>query len=221
MDVMLTPMESLLASRIDFSEDVLRLAKDALGKEVEPYEEYVGFDGLAGVVGADEETDGKGFTARLADAYDDTWHLDEIYRVRGLLPFGYSAFLTEDCLYRPGITVLKTSNPYDIIRVQKTQGKDFKHRHYWIEDIIQVLMGWQKQCRMNLIGADYNNVKVILETLPDDLIGFAEEVNYLCWELDQINDFGQYGRDPKENRIIAEKLAASLREARRLYLWWD
>lgn len=221
MDIMLTPMEGLLASRIDFDENVLRLVKGALGKDIEPYEEYVGFDGLAGVVGADEETNGTGFTVKFADAYDDTWHLDKINEVRGLLPFGYSAFLTEDCIYRPGMTVLKTSNPYDIIRVQQTQGWDFKHRHYWIEDIIQVLIGWQKHCHMDLIGADYNNVKLILETLPDDLTGFAEEVNFLCWELDQLNSFGQYGDDPEENRIIAEKLAASLRETRRLYLWWD
>ena len=74
---------------------------------------------------------------------------------------------------------------------------------------------------MDLVGADYKNVKLILETLPDDLLGFAEEVNYLCYGLDQVNDFGYYGDNPEENRIIAEKLAASLRETRRLYLWWD
>jgi hypothetical protein len=218
---MLTPMEILLASRIDFDENVLRLVKGALSKDIEPYELGLWFDGSEMVIPADEATNGKGFTVKLADAYDDTWHLDKIYQVRGLLPYGYLAFLTEDFRDRPGLTVLKTSDPYEIIRVQKTQGWDFKNRNYWIEDIIQVLMKWQKQCSMDLVGADRNNVKLILETLPEDLLGFAEEVNFLCYELDQVNDFGDYSDDPEENRIVAEKLAASLRETRRLYLWWD
>ena len=214
MDLTLTPMESLLASRIDFSEDVLRLVKGALGKEIEPYEEYLGFDGLPGVIGADEETDGKGFTVRLADAYDDTWHLDEIYRVRGLLPHGYSAFLTEDFNYRPGGTILKTNDPYEIIRVRQTQGWDSNGRNYWIEDIIQVLMEWQEQCCMDLIGADGSNVKLILETLPANLTEFAEKVNHLCPELEQV-----YGMDYDDEPV--EKLVVILRETRRLYLWWD
>ena len=64
--------------------------------------------------------------------------------------------------------------------------------------------------------------KLVLETLPDDLVGFAERVNFLCWELDEImNGFGNYGEGEAENRALAEKLAAHLRETRRLYLWWD
>ena len=221
MSALLTPSESLLASRIGFDEDILRLVKGALGKSLEPYEHLLFQDGTEIKVLADEAIDSKGFTVKLADIYDDTWHLDEVYKVRGLLPDGYFAFLTEDYNYRPGLTVLKTNGPYEIIRIQQTQGWDFADRNYWIEDIIQILIRWQQRCRMDLIGADYNNVKLILETLPEDLTGFAEEVNFLCWELDQINGFGQYGNDPEENRIIAEKLAASLRETRRLYLWWD
>ena len=161
---MLTPMEILLASRIEFDENVLRLVKGALGKDIEPYELGLCLDGSEMVISADEATNGKGFTVKLADAYDDTWHLDKIYKVRGLLPYGYLAFLTEDLTYRPGMTILKTSDPYEIIRVQKTQGWDFKHRHYWIEDIIQVLMEWQKAmfyglgwCRLQKCQADSRN----------------------------------------------------------------
>ena len=198
------------------------LVKGALSKDIEPYETYIWLDGSENAVGTGEAANGGGgLTVKLAEVYDDTWHLDEIYKVRGLLPPGYLAFLTEDNNYRPGLTILKTSDSYEIIRVQKTQGWDFDDRNYFVEDIVEVLKKWQVQCRLNVIGADYSNVKLVMETLPDDLIGFAEEVNFLCWELDQINGFGHYGESPEQNRIVAEKLAVSLRETRRLYLWWD
>ena len=117
----------------------MRLVKSALNKDVEPYEIFVGLFGSENAVGADEETDGKGLTVKLADAYDDTWHLDKLYRVRGLLPPGYSAFVTEDYNYRPGLTVLKTSDPYEIIRVQKTQGWDFDDRNYFWKTLLKFL----------------------------------------------------------------------------------
>jgi hypothetical protein len=174
------------------------------------------------VCGADEEAEGKGFTVKISDVYDNgSWRVGELQNVREALPAGYLAFQTEDMCYRSGVTILKTTDPYDIIRLHRTQGWDFNDRHCGTEFLIQVIEAWQQMCHLNVIGAGSSDVKIIMETLPADLVAFAEKVNFLCWERDQINNFGSYGQSEAENRVVAEKLAAHLRETRRLYLWWD
>lgn len=224
----LTPAEKSLASRIQFDEQVLCVVKDLLGRDVEPYAKYtVDMDGWDGIVTADEETNGRGLTVKIDANYAETdWYLGELDSLRELLPAGYMAFLTEDDCYRSGLTILKTTDPYDILRVRDTYGRDIQHRLYKSEDLISVLKEWQKECRLNIVGADYHNVKLMMKTLPEDLVAFAEKVNHLCWELDQVYDFLNYGNGINESRqagarAVAEKLAAHLRETRRLYLWWD
>ena len=222
-DITLTPAETLLASRIQFDPQVLRVVKGMIGRDVEPYAKYsIDSDGWDGIVTADEETSGRGLTVKIDENYAETdWHLGELDSLREILPAGYMAFLTEDNCYRSDLTILKTIDPYDILRVRDTYGWDFQHKLCKSEDLIGVLVEWQKECRLKTVGADYNNVKLIMETLPDNLVAFAEKVNFLCWELDQINGFGCYGEGEAENCVLAEKLAAHLRETRRLYLWWD
>jgi len=226
--VTLTPAEKSLASRIQFDEQVLRMVKSIVGRDIEPYAKYtVDIDGWDGIVTADEETNGRGLTVKIDENYVVTdWHLGELHSLREILPAGYSAFLTEDDCYRSDLTILKTSDPYDILRVRDTYGWDVQHRLYNSEDLTGVLTEWQKECCLNIVGADYHNVKLIMGTLPNDLVAFAEKVNFLCCELDQIYDFIDYGDGTNEGRqagarAVAEKLAAHLRETRRLYLWWD
>ena len=222
----LTPSETQLAARIGFDEHVLRLVKNALGKEVMPYYDtmdYVVPENRSETVIRDDDEVVliRAITVPLDYCSDDKWHLDAIYRVRSILPPEYRAFLVNHMFYGLTVSVLKSVDPYEIIRVCETHGWDYEDRYYGSEDLTQVLVEWQRECRLDVFGAGFNNINLILETLPDDLVAFAEKVNFLCWELDQINNFGQYGDDAAENRIIAEKLAAHLRETRRLYLWWD
>jgi hypothetical protein len=219
-NVTLTPAEKSLASRIQFDEQVLRLVKSMVGRNVEPYAQFN--KDLGVIVEADWETDGKGFTVWLADSEYDNWHLDVIFGLRELLPPQYQAFLTSNSVnHHFDVTILKTADPYEIIRVRSTRGWDFVDKFYTSEDLIGVISEWQRECRLNIIGADSEKIMLIMETLPDDLADFAEKVNFLCWELDQINKLGHYGDGPAEDRIVAEKLAAHLQKTRRLYLWWD
>jgi hypothetical protein len=224
-DITLTPAEKSLASRIQFDEQVLCVVKGLLGRDIEPYSEFM-YKGLEHIViKADMETEGKGFKVQIESDYNRTWLMDKwpttvLYSLREILPIGYQAFLSGPN-YHSDVTVLKTVDPYDILRVVDTHGWDFQDKFYSSEDLIGVIVEWQQEYPLNIIGAGYNNVKMNMEILPGDLVAFAEKVNFLCWELGEINGFGNYGEGEAENRALAEKLAAHLRETRRLYLWWD
>ena len=235
-DITLTPAETLLASRIQFDPQVLCAVKSMVGRDVEPYYQFM-YKGqkivieadvkmLEFVIKADGKAHWKGFTVKIESDYTRTWPADKwpvgvLDSLREILPAGYQAFLTGSN-HRPDLTILKTTDPYDVLRVQETHGWDFQDTAYTSEDLARVLASWQQECCLNINGAGCNNVKLVLETLPDDLVCFAERVNFLCWELDEImNGFGNYGEGEAENRALAEKLAAHLRETRRLYLWWD
>ena len=43
---------------------------------------------------------------------------------------------------------------------------------YTSEDLVRVLASWQQECCLNINGAGCNKVKLVLETLPDNLIVF-------------------------------------------------
>lgn len=219
----LTPEEEQLARRLDFDEEVLRIVKTEVQKPLEPFAEYLGVPPFAWS-GADV-LDGKGLSVKLAERYTGTWeptYLDTIHRLRSFLrPLGYMAFLTEAYNPYPCLAIIKTLDQNEVLRVTGTQGWDLDDKFWTAKELIGKLDEWRTLCDFTIIGADYHNIKLEFITMPDDLLAFAEEVNFLCWELQQVYEIEAYSGDALDKQRATEQLAQIISETRRLYMWWD
>ena len=204
----LTFEEEQLALTLNFDENVLRLVKSELQKPLEPF--Y-----------SEESPKDKGFIVVLDEAYTGFWKPDFIalvHRIRSLLlPYGYMAFLMGWPYPRPCLVILKTFDQNEIIRVVNTHGWDLDDKSWQAEELIAKMADWQQLCDFKIIGADYNNIKLEFRTLPQDMIAFAEDVNHLCWELDQVYGIELYSGDAVEKRQATEQLAQIISETQRLY----
>jgi len=225
----LTTEEKLLALRLGFDEAVLRIVKSELQKPLEPFKKYISPDDGSEYILSSEDVGlfvSKSLVVELADKYAGMWnpnYVELIHRIRSIIaPFGYLAFLVEP-FGHPSLAVMNTLDQYEIIRVMETRGWDFDFddKQWLAEDLIEKLRQWEQFCKFNVIGAGNDNIKLEFETLPLDLIAFAEQINHLCWEIDQIYGIDSYCREPLEIKRSAEQLARIMRETHTVYLWWD
>lgn len=221
----LTPEEEQLARRLDFDEEVLRIVKAEVQKPLEPCLRHIQLaDGETVNVSSLGVLRGSVFVITLAEKYVGFWQppfLDVIHRLRSLLrPYGYTAFLMNGYPH-PGLAIIKTLDQNEILRVTETHGWDFDDKFWTAEELIGKLNDWRSLCDFTIIGADYNNIKLEFITLPNDLLAFAEEVNFMCWELDQVYKIECYSGNSLDKQRATEQLAQIIRETRRLYLWWD
>ena len=224
----LTPDEQKLARTLDFSEDVLRIVKNELQCPIEPYEMFTSSsDNEQVVISAAEELDGKGFVVRLAEKQlTNTWwpeHEGIVYRLREqlIVQHGYMPFLTEDYTYRPCLGVIKANNEDDVVRLETNYACDFDKKECDAECLVAILQRWRQVCAFDIIGADYNNVKLRFRTLPQDLPAFCKEVNHLCWELQQVYDIDGNTDDSGWLDKASSELSEIIRRENRLLLWWD
>ncbi len=222
----LTAEEKQLALKLDFDEDVLRLVKSEFQKPLEPFARLISpIDGSSVVWSSTDILDGKGLPVKLADRYVWVWepdYLEVIHRMRSmLLPHGYMAFLTDAYGTIPCLAILKTADQYEIVRVVETHGWDIDDKQWQPDELIAKLQEWEHLCDFTVVGADYDNIKLEFRTLPHDLIAFSEEVNRLCWELQQVYEIDGYGGDASNKRRAVKQLAHIIRETHKVYLWWD
>jgi hypothetical protein len=75
------------------------------------------------------------------------------------------------------IAVLRSSDPYDILRAVQTDGANYE---VYNDDLITRLKAWEAQCAFRIVGADGDWVELEFLTLPTDLAAFAEEVYAFC-----------------------------------------
>lgn len=225
-DMELTAAEKRLALTLDFDEEVLRLVKSEVQKPLESFYKFTGVVDGSNVVWSSADTlEGKGLGVRLAQKYKWFWepdYLDVIHRMRSLLlPHGYMAFLTDAYGTMPCLAILKALDQYEIVRVMETSGWDYDDKHWQPNELIANLQEWEHLCDFNVIGAGYNNIKLEFKTLPQDLMAFSEEVNRLCWELDEVYGIECYSSDDLERQRAVEQLAQTIGETHKVYLWWD
>jgi len=92
---------------------------------------------------------------------------------------GYQIFLLERGYdYIPDrVAVIKSRDPFDIIRVRKTFAytRDLDYKQ-----IILRLKTWDVQYGLRLTGAGYNWVMADLKRMPEDVNAFAREVVAVC-----------------------------------------
>lgn len=226
----LTAEEKQLALTLGFDEDVVRLVKSEMQKPLEPFARIFsptyGDDVILSCMDVSlVDLDSKGLPIMLAREYVQVWepdYLEVIHRMRSLLlPYGYMAFLADAFGTMPCLAVLKTLDQYEVIRVVGTRGWDFDGKQWQPDELIARLQEWKNLCDFDVIGAASHDIKLEFRTLPLDIIAFSEEVNRLCWELEQVYGIEGYGGEELNKRRAAEQLAQIIRETHRVCLWWD
>ncbi|WP_303316422.1 DUF4253 domain-containing protein [Flavivirga abyssicola] len=120
---------------------------------------------------------------------------------------GYLLFISESGYKSPStISVIKSTDKFDILSVQKTDGINFEIEN---KDVIEKLKDWDKIYGIEILGADYDWVELIFEKDIKNVSLFAKEVYEFCPDaVDQ-----GVGEIKELERII--------REEKRLFLWWD
>lgn len=99
-----------------------------------------------------------------------------------LLLKGYRAFWSER--HKPNgtretheVAVLKTSDPFAMIRLRRTDGANYDVS---TDDIIDRLTGWQQMCTFDVVGASRDWVALVFAKLPEKICAFAEEIYSFC-----------------------------------------
>jgi len=104
------------------------------------------------------------------------------------------------------ITVVKGTDPYEILRIKNTDGINYGHTN---AQVIAKLKEWEKRYPFTILGASMDWVQLELAGVPPDCDDFAKEVYHFCPDIvDQ--GTGSVG-----------ELAQEIRKSRRLFLWWD
>jgi hypothetical protein len=131
-----------------------------------------------------------------------------IYRFKDKLrQTGYLIFLSERGYESPStISIVKSTDQFDILKIQKTDGINYDIEN---EDVIKTLKGWDSTYGIEILGADYDWVDLIIKKPVDDYSQFAKEVYEFCPDaVDQ--GVGEI-----------EELEKIIKEYNRLFLWWD
>jgi hypothetical protein len=104
------------------------------------------------------------------------------------------------------ITIIKSADQFDILRIQKTDGINYNHDN---EDVIKRLQEWNDQYGIEIIGAGYDWVEISIVNTPKDVKEFAKEVYAFC--PDSVN----------QGVGTIEALESAIKDKSRLFLWWD
>lgn len=121
---------------------------------------------------------------------------------------GYEIFLSD--LSKRGnsviVTIIKTDNPLEIIRLQKCQGEN---QNITNRDIISQLTEWDNRMGIEIMGAGYEWVQILFKSLPDNIETFMNELKSFCPGLFAMGMPGE--ADARKH----------LNDPRGLFFWWD
>jgi hypothetical protein len=167
----LTPIEEELATILGFDPEICKYIKKNLGGRA--LERSLRFtDGY-------DTVEGNGLSV-LAPSGDIS---DFLNRHRAyLLQNSYRPYLADrygsnNLSNGQELVVLHTDDPYEIVRQRQTSGPNYDVSN---EDVIAKLQEWESLCRFEIVQAEPDTLALSLETLPEDLCGFAEDVYAFC-----------------------------------------
>ena len=75
------------------------------------------------------------------------------------------------------VVVMKTADPYAIVRLRKSNGAEY---NVSTDDILDRLRAWESICTFDCVGASHDWVAVKFWKLPENLCTFAAEVCTFC-----------------------------------------
>jgi hypothetical protein len=100
---------------------------------------------------------------------------------------GYSAYASErrdsrGCKAAEELVLLKSTDPYEIIRIRDTYGWEDADSNLTADEIISRLKKWDDICGVILLGAGPDWLSLEFKSLPADLGSLAFEVYNFCSE---------------------------------------
>jgi hypothetical protein len=121
---------------------------------------------------------------------------------------GYLLYISENNLGYGAdeITVLKTSDMFDALRFEGTNGVNWD---VFTEDIITKLKLWDGQFGLDIFAASLDVVQARYVQLPPDLKAHADEMYAFCPDI-VVQGTGS-----------VEALQQEIQKTKQLYLWWD
>ena len=167
----LTASEKALADSVGFDHDVCLALQELSRERVRQAEAQ------------DEEARpvaGNGIAIDVADAGEAERVVAALEPV--LAPGGYRAYWS--MRHAPNglresdeVIVLKSSDPYAIVRFRRPDGGNYGIS---TEDILDRLRAWEELCAFEVVGASTDWVALQFRALPADLCAFAVEVYTFC-----------------------------------------
>jgi len=138
---------------------------------------------------------------------------DVVLQVRKQLPKGFIVFAgTQRWLGderhdgKSEIVVAEGRDQFDILRCAKSDAVNFGKE---TEDLIAELKAWDDELGIEIWHAETDTIELTLRSEPDDVDAFAKRVYDFC------PDIVDQGDGDLDN------LAATIRETKAVYLWWD
>lgn len=105
------------------------------------------------------------------------------------------------------IAVVKSSDPYDILRVMETDGANY---NVTTEDIVAFLKKWERQIPFSITQCEGDTLVIQLETVAD-VTEMVREAIELCPDL--------VGGDDSPEQFAG--VLDHIRKSREIYFWWD
>jgi hypothetical protein len=123
---------------------------------------------------------------------------------------GYSVFISErnyGIKGRPdSVSLLKTSDPYDMLRTMGTNGWNYEISP---EMVIARLKKWDAAFGLTLSGVGFDWVQARFQRRPANMLEFAKEVYAFCADV------------VEQGTGTVEALAEEMKRTNTLFLWWD
>jgi|GEM_PF-3063456 len=203
----LTADEIALARELKFDEEVCLLVKSQANKKLERLQE---------TSESEDPQPGPGVSVAVKDGEEAEQLINAL---RDLLSKrGYRAFWTQrdesnGIEETDEVAILKTDDPYAIIKICKSDGAN---EDVSTEDILDRLERWKKDCEFEVVGASRDWVALQFSQLPKDLLRFAEDVYLFCPDAIVQGVGFQYGKDKvriaEARKLCPEPLSERIRD---------
>ncbi|MBN2736388.1 MAG: DUF4253 domain-containing protein [Spirochaetales bacterium] len=174
----------------------------------EPFYRYQSTPGTANPYSLDFRPQ-KDFSAGLCFNLSTRKAIECIEKFHGVFKDkGYLLFISQrNHGFRPDqITVIKSTDQFDIVRIQKTAGNQYTNTN---TEVIRQLQEWHQNNPFQIIGANFNWIEARFFKAPEKTNILAEEIYRICPDVVDIN------------KSSLENLEKVLNENLTLYLWWN
>lgn len=246
----LSTRETKLCAKIGFDARVGEILKSAVGGDLEVLT-VADWGKEDSQQWAEDTVEGEGLSIVAPSDVPDEMALE----IRKLLPTGYLAWSSDKHTVNgstaPEIAVLKTDDPFAIVRAKGTGGVNYE---VYNAQILERLHQWDSLFGIDIVGAGPDWVSLQCARLPDDICAFTAEIYLFCpdsveqgvglmGEVENPQFFTEAralcpqistqleeelaARFEEDEEVVDEiktgiqLLANSIKTTRTLFLWWD